>query len=330
MQGKTMARRVRPRPDQTRGHRGLWGLAHGLSACALWLALLGTVDASISPGDALLPPPLAADVAFLQHPMRLVSHQDRVCGALTFVDEDAFRPSLAVRCGLPTLRFTPQGFTPFHEPPASLNPVDRLVPRLGGTLFWRDWRPFDSLELATGRRDLALERSGSLPHTPARPLASMATVIQTRAPWPHLERGWPEITVLGQIRFPPQHQHHPFRPAPASVVALLMAAHRFPPLMASLTLGFEWTITDAVQYAIRYEADLQAQVHATLTLGLDLLGHWEPFGMGPLQRTVDLALKASWHPWGTWSLDVQGQRPLQTQPGLPPAFMWTISLTQTF
>ena len=57
------------------------------------------------------------------------------------------------------------------------------------------------------------------------------------------------------------------------------------------------------QSNISYGVGLNAQVHSTLTLALDLLGRWTQREMVSWTTQIDLALGARWNPFGPFLLE---------------------------
>ena len=84
------------------------------------------------------------------------------------------------------------------------------------------------------------------------------------------------------------------------------------------------------QSNVSYGVGLNAQVHSTLTLALDLLGRWTPAGDGFLDHTIDLALGARWNPFGAFFLEANLQRSITNSESLRSGITWTIRVDYTF
>ena len=109
-----------------------------------------------------------------------------------------------------------------------------------------------------------------------------------------------------------------------------MASQRFGWLTASMNLGFEWTPEGFEQNNVSYGVGLNAQVHSTLTLALDLLGRWTPAGDGFFDHMVDLALGARWNPFRALFPRGEPKRSITNSESLRSGITWTIRVNYTF
>ena len=161
-------------------------------------------------------------------------------------------------------------------------------------------------------------------------LRSGAIILQGQYNFPRQEPRWPEFAVLGHITLPTRDKHPFLETEELSFLALLMASQRFGWLTASMNLGFEWTPEGFEQNNVSYGVGLNAQVHSTLTLTLDLLGRWTPAGDGFFDHMVDLALGARWNPFGAFFLEANLQRSITNSESLRSGITWTIRVNYTF
>src|SRR5262249_37755539 len=70
------------------------------------------------------------------------------------------------------------------------------------------------------------------------------------------------------------------------------------PLTPHVDLGVRWTTEGSKQNDLSYVAGLYAQVRPSMTLILDVLGRWKPYGDGTGDHTINLDVLGRWKPYG--------------------------------
>ena len=147
--------------------------------------------------------------------------------------------------------------------------------------------------------------------------------------------GWPDLSILGQVKLPTGDQDNLLGTGETNVLALLIASRSFGPgsdirwLTPHFNLGFEWS-TSSVENNFRYAAGIDVRLLPSVSLATDVLGRWRPRGNGIGDHIVDIALGAKWNPLGTFLLNAGGQLPLNRKEGLRPNLIWMLGLEYTF
>ncbi|HEU4343389.1 MAG TPA: hypothetical protein VFU31_17715 [Candidatus Binatia bacterium] len=146
---------------------------------------------------------------------------------------------------------------------------------------------------------------------------------------------WPDLGILGQIKFPTGDQDNLLGTGETNFLALLIASRSFAAggdirwLTPHFNLGFEWS-TRREENNLRYAVGLDARVLPTVSLATDVLGRWRPSGDGIGDHIVDIALGAKWNPLGTFVLNTGVQLPINRSEGLRPNIIWMVGLEYTF
>lgn len=140
---------------------------------------------------------------------------------------------------------------------------------------------------------------------------------------------WPDLAVVGQVKLPTGDEDDLLGTGETTVLGLLVASKSFDKLTPHLNLGYEWS-TESKQSNLRYIAGFDAGLHPDLTVGLDVLGRWEPDGDDIGDHTIDLALGAKWNPFGSFLVNAAVLTPLNRDSGLRADVIWTLGVEWTF
>jgi len=155
-------------------------------------------------------------------------------------------------------------------------------------------------------------------------------ILRTKYNFLRAQPRWPDLAIVGELKLPTGDDDNLLGTGDTNLRALLVASRSFGLLTPHVNLGFEWTTEGSEQNNVRYVAGLDARVHRSLTVAVDVLGRWEPSGDGVGDHMVDLALGAKWNVFRTFLLNANVQLPLNRGEGLRPNFIWTVGIENTF
>ncbi len=154
-------------------------------------------------------------------------------------------------------------------------------------------------------------------------------VLRTKFNFLRKQPAMPDLAIVGQVKLPTGDEDDLLGTGETAVLGLLVASKSFDKLTPHLNLGYEWS-TESEQSNLRYIAGFDAGLHPDLTVGLDVLGRWEPDGDDIGDHTVDLALGAKWNPFGSFLVNAAVQTPLNRDSGLRADVIWTLAVEWTF
>jgi len=139
----------------------------------------------------------------------------------------------------------------------------------------------------------------------------------------------PDLAVVGQIELPTGDEDDLLGTGETTVLGLIVASKSFGNITPHLNLGYEFS-TESEQSNLRYIAGFDAGLYPELTVGLDVLGRWEPNGDNIGDHIVDLALGMKWNPSGSFLVNTAIQTPLNPDSGLRADVIWTLGVGWTF
>jgi hypothetical protein len=122
-------------------------------------------------------------------------------------------------------------------------------------------------------------------------------ILQTEYKFPRKQLWWPDVMLRGQVKLPMGKVGF-WGTGETDFNAFLIVSKNFGPLTPHVDLGVRWTTEGSKQNALSYVAGLYAQVHPSMTLILDVLGRWKPYGDGTGDHTINLDVLGRWKPYG--------------------------------
>ena len=155
-------------------------------------------------------------------------------------------------------------------------------------------------------------------------------ILRTKYNFLRNQPRWPDLAIVGDLKLPTGDPDDLLGTGDTNLRALLVASRNFGFLTPHVNFGFEWTTAGSEQNNVRYVAGVDARVHRSLTLAVDVLGRWEPNGDGIGDHTVDLAIGAKWNVFSTFLLNANVQLPLNRDEGLRANVIWTVGIENTF
>jgi hypothetical protein len=155
-------------------------------------------------------------------------------------------------------------------------------------------------------------------------------ILQTQYKFPRKQFWWPDVMLRGQVKLPMGDKVGFWGTGETDFKALLMVSQSFGPLTPHVNLGVKWTTEGSKQNDLSYVAGLYAQVLPSLTLLLDVLGRWEPYGDGIGNHTSNLALGAKWDSHRGFLLNSNVWLPMNQPGGYRTDVTWTIRVEYLF
>ncbi len=155
-------------------------------------------------------------------------------------------------------------------------------------------------------------------------------IFQTQYNFVRGQPGWPELSMLGQIKFPTGDKNDFLGNGETNLRALLAAYQSFGRLTPHANLSFEWTTEGPKQNNLSYGAGLYGQVHHNLTLALDVFGRWAPNADNIANNPVNLVLGATYNPFRAFLLNASVLLPMNQSAGFHPDVIWTVRVEYTF